>query len=209
VGSAEYKDILRKAYSTKNDSRDTCPSDISRVFAAFKMMEPENVRVVIIGQDPYPRTSDACGISFMSERPDGVPRSANSIRANLIKYGHVTKPEFLPPTADLRGWIEQGVLLVNTSFTVKAGEPNSQRELWANKVGEMIACIPKNSVALMLGETARAVNPPSAVRVLHTHPVLPSFEEFQTFDCFGQVNKQLVHALNLPPIDWACMSSSH
>lgn len=211
INAELHADVVRKAYDhyqyhyeAATDVIDaTCPASRSLVFEAFKRISPMGVRVIIIGQDPYPRVEDACGISFQSTGPV-VPHSARSIRANLVKYGHASWGS-MPPTATLEGWIRQGVLMVNTSLTVSAGKPGSHRELWRGVVERILRAVPERSVTLCLGVDAATVHTPSRFAIHHSHPVLPSEEQFQTRDCFGEVNARLAD-LEMNPIDWSSMS---
>ncbi|AUH63850.1 uracil-DNA glycosylase [Paracoccus zhejiangensis] len=88
-----------------------------RLFAALAATPPERVRVVILGQDPYPTPGHANGLAF-SVAPDiALPRSLKNIFAELREdLGSA------PQTGDLTPWAEQGVLLLNTSLSVLPGQ---------------------------------------------------------------------------------------
>ncbi|WP_299910096.1 uracil-DNA glycosylase [uncultured Paracoccus sp.] len=88
-----------------------------RLFAALAATPPERVRVVILGQDPYPTPGHANGLAF-SVAPDiALPRSLKNIFAELREdLGNA------PATGDLTPWAEQGVLLLNTSLSVLPGQ---------------------------------------------------------------------------------------
>ena len=83
------------------------------------------VRVLIVGQDPYPTPGHAVGLSFsVSPTTRPVPRSlANIFREYTADLGHPT-----PSTGDLTPWAEQGVLLLNRVLTVAPGDPGSHRD---------------------------------------------------------------------------------
>src|ERR1700709_1209449 len=85
----------------------------------------DDVRVLIVGQDPYPTPGHAVGLSFSVARETRpVPRSlANIFREYTADLGHPT-----PSTGDLTPWAEQGVLLLNRVLTVSPGEPGSHRD---------------------------------------------------------------------------------
>lgn len=123
---------------------------------------------------------------------------------SLPAYGHCTPDQVQTKTAVFMGWISQGVLLTNTSLTVKTEQPNSHRELWSGFVEEVLQVLPKRSVSLHLGETASSMGQlPSAHRVEHTHPVIPNTETFLKLDCFGMVNDRL-EDIHVTPIQWRC-----
>jgi uracil-DNA glycosylase len=85
----------------------------------------DGVRVLIVGQDPYPTPGHAVGLSFsVSPTTRPVPRSlANIFREYTEDLGHP-----IPSTGDLTPWTEQGVLLLNRVLTVAPGEPGSHRD---------------------------------------------------------------------------------
>ena len=95
------------------DAREILPP-VPQRFAALDLTPPDRVRVVILGQDPYPTPGHAHGLAFSVE-PDvrPLPRSLNNIFKELRKdLGDA------PQTGDLRFWAAQGVLLLNTVLTV-------------------------------------------------------------------------------------------
>lgn len=94
----------------------------SQIFRAFEVCPPERVRVVILGQDPYPTPGHAHGLCFSvdaSVRP--LPRSLSNI------YQELKADVGIEPRADgdLNRWAEQGVLLLNSVLTVRSGAPDS------------------------------------------------------------------------------------
>lgn len=87
----------------------------------------EEIKVIIIGQDPYHGENQAHGLAF-STKEDKIPPSLVNIYKELEReYGE----EFtVPDHGDLTGWFSKGVMLINTSFTVLQGQPNSHQEQW-------------------------------------------------------------------------------
>jgi uracil-DNA glycosylase len=97
-----------------------------RIFAALESVAPENVRVVILGQDPYHGAGQATGLAFAV--PDSLAPKPPSLR-NILKEIESDLGLRLPPGAsDLTGWAAQGVLLLNTVLTVRADSPLSHRD---------------------------------------------------------------------------------
>lgn len=198
IDTPAVREALHKVYGEGNADGTACPELTYNVFDMFRYLIPSKVRVVIIGQDPYPRKADACGRAFWAL--NNTPRSARSIFKNLKSYGHITD-EDVPPRATFNGWVTQGVIMVNTTPTVHEGTPDSHYKIWENITAGILSALPHSSVALHLGTRAASVPVPCAYSVRHTHPVLPSEEEFQTDDCFGKVNDCLVR-LGLGRIYW-------
>lgn len=96
----------------------------ARPFRAFELVQPEDVRLLIIGQDPYPRPGDATGLAFHCER--GVPPSMR----NVYKAFEAHLPGFArPKIANLEHWAAQGVLLLNTALTVRLGDIGSHMKI--------------------------------------------------------------------------------
>ena len=88
------------------------------IYNAFTLTPFEEVKVVILGQDPYHEEGQAMGLSFSV--PDGIaiPRSLQNIYKEIkAEYGYD-----IPKTGNLTGWAKQGVLLLNSVLTVREGE---------------------------------------------------------------------------------------
>ena len=94
------------------------------IFRAFDLTDYNNVRVCVIGQDPYINPNQANGLAFAVAEGVGPPPSLLNIFKEIESiYGE--KPE----STTLEGWAEQGVLLLNTVITVRAGESNSHKDI--------------------------------------------------------------------------------
>lgn len=108
------------------------------VFHAFRLTPLNDVKVVILGQDPYPTRGDAHGLAFSVRRGVRIPRSLNNIYTELrseLQSNALNLPEASLDDDDtffsdgnLESWSKQGVLLLNTVLTVNEGEPNSHRQ---------------------------------------------------------------------------------
>lgn len=88
-----------------------------RIFAALALTPPEAVKVVLLGQDPYPTPGHANGLAFSYVGPGPLPRSLGNIYKELAADLDVP----MPHSGDLTGWARQGVLLLNSALTVRAG----------------------------------------------------------------------------------------
>lgn len=114
----------------------------SQTFAAFRHTKYDDVRVVILGQDPYHGAGQAHGLAFSV--PAGV-RTPPSL-ANIHKV-FASDLKIDPPShGNLEGWARQGVLLLNTTLTVRAGQPGSHRGRgWARFTSEVIRAVNRKS----------------------------------------------------------------
>lgn len=127
------------------------------IFAALNRCAPQDVRVVILGQDPYPTPGHGHGFAFSVE-PDvrPLPRSLGNIYKEMnADLGAV------PPNGDLRFWADQGVLLVNTVLTVPSGEANGHAKLgWQALPRQILAHVSERPTAFVLwGKQAQALAP--------------------------------------------------
>lgn len=102
-------------------------------FYALSLCQPNDIKVIILGQDPYHGPGQAQGLAFSV--PDYIP-CPPSLR-NIYEELHLEYPEYanLPPQHDLSSWAKQGVLLLNTSLTVEDGKAASH----ANKGWEHVS----------------------------------------------------------------------
>jgi len=96
----------------------------SRVFRAFELVMPSEVRVVILGQDPYHTPGVADGLAFSTTPGNRVPPSLQNIFKEIESEFGTTCDK----NTDLERWAKQGVLLLNASLSVRSGEANSHAE---------------------------------------------------------------------------------
>jgi uracil-DNA glycosylase len=113
------------------------------VFSAFKLTDFDNLKVVIIGQDPYHGPNQAHGLSFSVRPGVAIPPSLR----NMYKELALEYPDFqMPKHGCLENWATQGVLLLNTVLTVIANQPNSHRHLgWEQFTDNVIRAISSKS----------------------------------------------------------------
>lgn len=178
----------------------------AEVYAAFAHTPFAGVKVVIVGQDPYHGPGQAHGLA-LSVAPGVRPPPS---LANLLKEARTDLGQELPCDGCLVPWAKQGVLLLNTVLTVRAGEPGShQRKGWerfTDAVVRRIAERPRPSVFVLWGNAARkkaTLLEASSCRVIagvHPSP-LSAYGGFFGSKPYSQVNRALVE-LGHEPIDW-------
>ena len=124
------------------------------VFAAFRLTPPERVRAVILGQDPYHGPGQAMGLSFSVPKGEKLPPSLRNIYKEMASDLGCS----IPVSGDLSAWAQQGVLLLNTTLTVREHEANSHSKLGWQVVTTAIveACmrLPQPVVFLAWGRPA-------------------------------------------------------
>lgn len=167
------------------------------------------VRVLIMGQDPYPTPGHAVGLSF-SVAPDvrPIPRSLANIYRELAADLGVP----MPGNGDLTPWTRQGVLLLNRVLTVRAGEPGSHRGRgWEEFTAAAIRGLvqrPEPFVAILWGRDAQGIASllPDVPIIASAHPSPMSADRgFFGSRPFSRANA-LLAAAGLEPIDWSLPS---
>ena len=175
------------------------------VFRALQV-PPEDVRVLLVGQDPYPNPDHAMGWSFSV--PRGVtplPPSAKNIRTELRDDLVVDTGEHF----ELGHWVNQGVLLLNRHLTTAAGSPGAHHALGWEKVTNRIVqvLVERNPhfVAIIWGRQAAGLLPllGSTPRIESAHPSpLSAYRGFFGSRPFSDTNA-LLEKLGQQPIDWS------
>lgn len=126
------------------------------IFEAFNRTPFDKVKVVIIGQDPYHGPNQAHGLCFSVGKDIPLPPSLKNIYKELqLEYGG----DFLSRNGDLSHWADQGILLLNATLTVKAGEAGSHQgkgwEVFTDAVISALAESRENLVFLLWGSYAQ------------------------------------------------------
>ena len=127
------------------------------IFKAFNTTPFDKVKVVILGQDPYHGPNQAHGLSFSVQKGVPIPRSLSNIYKELV----TDIPGFkIPPHGNLQEWAEQGVLLLNATLTVRAGQPGSHQkhgwEIFTDTVITNISEQKEGIIFLLWGAFAQA-----------------------------------------------------
>lgn len=175
------------------------------VFRAFRRPLAD-VRVLIVGQDPYPTPGHPIGLSFAVDRHvRPVPRSLANIYTELHDDLGVPVPEH----GDLTAWADQGVLLLNRALTVRPGEPASHRGRGWEEVTDCAirALVDRGAplVAVLWGRDAQGLRPLLAgvPQVASAHPSpLSARRGFFGSRPFSRVNRLLVEQGGTP-VDWS------
>lgn len=164
-----------------------------------------DVRVLIIGQDPYPTTGHPIGLSFAVERDvRPLPRSLANIYAEL--HSDLGIPP--APHGDLSAWQDQGVMLLNRVLSVRPGAPGSHRRRgWENVTDAAVRVLAERGgplVAILWGRDAQAVGPllGEIPTITSPHPSpLSASRGFFGSRPFSRANASLEEQ-GAAPIDW-------
>ncbi len=170
----------------------------------FKSLEvdPDDVKVVIVGQDPYPNSQHAMGLAFSVPAEVGVlPASLKNIYKELEADLGIIREN-----GDLSAWLEQGVLLLNMSLTVLPNESGSHSKIgWQVITQQIISDVAKRgAVAVLWGREAQLMSKYFAIedQFIAPHPSpLSVYRGFYGSKPFSKVNSRLVEK-GLTPIKW-------
>ncbi len=195
-----------KAFLKKERTSATVYPKQTEVFNAFKLTPFENVKVVILGQDPYHGANQAHGLSFSVNHGIKTPPSL----ANIYKELKSDIGFDIPTHGNLMSWAAQGVLLLNATLTVRAGEPASHQkkgwETFTDSIIKLISDEKENCVFLLWGNFAKSK---SSLIDLDKHLVLTAAHPSPLaggafFGCkhFSKTNDYLI-SKKIEPIQWA------
>ena len=185
-------DELGAKLQKRADQGERILPDKKHLFRALEL-KPEQVKVIIVGQDPYPNISDAIGLSFsVPPRKTGLPGSLLNIQKEIMTdVGSTTTAD-----GDLTKWASQGVMLLNRVLTVTAGESGSHSKLGWQEITEKIVahCANLGAVGLLWGSSARErahlFKPDSLIEGVHPSP-LSAHRGFLGSKPFSRVNQLL------------------
>ena len=185
----------------------------AHIFRALELVNPADVKVVILGQDPYPTPGNAHGLSFSVQPPARTPASLKNIFQSLARC----MPDWrAPASGNLEPWTREGVLLLNLILTVRSGEPMSHAKLgWQTFTQAVLRLVQAESpfiVFMLWGGKAVASAQPHIDTSKHAilidqHPSplaqnrLPPEQKFAANNHFAEANR-LLASHHRPPINW-------
>ena len=199
---AKIHEFLKSEYSAH-----TIYPSMYDIFNAFKLTPFSKVKVVILGQDPYHGEGQAMGLSFSVPKNKELPPSLKNIYKELKDDLGVNPPD----SGDLTAWAKQGVLLLNTVLTVRAGMANSHAgkgwEILTDDVIKKISGGRKNVVFILWGNNARSkkslIDKSKHLILESAHPSpLSAYNGFFNSKPFSKTNTYL-SARGIEPIDWS------
>lgn len=199
-------DFLRAEHASHHP---TLPSS-NNIFRAFQL-PLDQVKVLIVGQDPYPTPGHPVGLSFcVAPDVDPIPASLRNIYQEMMDDLGLPRPS----NGDLTPWVVQGVMLLNRSLTVRAGAPNShQGKGWEKITEQAIKALnsrrdesgrPLPLVAILWGRNAQSLESllTNAKIIKSPHPSpLSASRGFFGSRPFSRTNAYL-EEMGTNPIDW-------
>lgn len=198
----KIREFLKSEYFSR-----TCYPSMYDIFNALKYTPYEDVKAVILGQDPYHGEGQAHGLCFSVKR--GVPPPPSLV--NIFKELESDLSIKPPSHGCLESWAHQGVLLLNTVLTVRAGLPNSHKDCgWQQFTDDIISLLNKREkpmVFILWGGNARRKKPlisnPAHLIIESAHPSpLSAYNGFWKSKPFSRTNEFLIKT-GQAPIDWS------
>lgn len=196
-----------KAFNTyyKIKSQNVIYPNSADIYNAFMKTSYDDVKVVILGQDPYHEEGQANGLAFSVNSGVKMPPSLK----NIFKELQDDIGGKLRADSDLTDWAEQGVFLLNSSLTVIEGRPNSMADIWNTFTDSIIKLLnnkEKPIVFVLWGKNARDkkklidTNKHFIIESAHPSP-LSAYRGFFGSKPFSKVNEYLISTGQVP-IDW-------
>ncbi len=199
-----YRDLFRTVSREYQSARIYPPAD--DIFNAFHFTPLEEVKAVILGQDPYHEEGQAHGLSFSVKPGIEIPPSLLNIYQELQSDLGC----YIPDNGYLEKWARQGVLLLNTVLTVRAHQANSHRNIgweeFTDAAIRVLAAQDRPMVFILWGSPARRkasmITNPKHLIIASPHPSpLSAYRGFFGSRPFSRTNAYL-EANHLEPIDW-------
>jgi uracil-DNA glycosylase len=213
IGKEYFKNIEEKV--KKSFENGLIYPEKKNIFRAFELTPLKNIKVIIIGQDPYPGVCKktnipyANGLAFSVNKECSIPASLRNMYKEMERCGLT-----IPNTGELEKWAKQGVFLLNTQLTVVKGKPNSHKfwQKFTDNIIKYLGTLDKKLVYVLMGGNAlskyKYISKNNARFVITSHPSplsykkkLKSYPAFYGSNIFLDINENL-RKLKLKEIKW-------
>lgn len=193
--SGEFKNILTTLYDNVQTGKRFTPV-LKEMFRAFEECPYSQLKVVIIGQDPYPQINVADGIAFSCSHTEKPQPSLRYIFGDIVRTVY---PEGHDLDPDLKRWSNQGILMLNTALTCEVGKIGSHVELWKPFISyllDILNSVNTGIIYVFMGEKAKVwhtmISSKRNYKMFTTHPVSAAYRGDKTWDSgnvFNNINK--------------------
>lgn len=163
----------------------------NKMWRTFEHVQPEEIKVVIIGQDPYHNPGEANGMCFSVPSNFKVPPSLRNVFKELNRVYNIQRTD-----PNLIDWVQQGVLMINAALTVEKNAPGSHTKIWAQFTNNLIQWLNGNTsgvVYMLWGNFARGysnlIDSSKNLILEHTHPSPLSRVPFEGCNHFVLANE--------------------
>jgi uracil-DNA glycosylase len=199
--SSEFTEVLDMLNSMKNEGKRFTPP-LKHIFSAFEECPYKDLKVIIVGQDPYPQLGVADGRAFSCSITKELQPSLKYIFDAIEKTVHQEFPTYQDP--DLTRWSKQGVLLLNTALTTEVGKIGIHYKVWQKfivYVVDMLSWYNPGLIWVFMGKQAQeleALVSSNHYKFLVSHPASAAYQKASEWDCedvFNKVN-EIIEANN-------------
>jgi uracil-DNA glycosylase len=206
--SSEFDKILAELYKLREDGKRFTPP-LKEVFRAFEECHHDKLKVIMIGQDPYPQLGVADGLAFSCSNTDKAQPSLKNMFEAVEKTVYQEWPTYQDP--NLVRWANQGVLLLNSALTCQVDKVGSHYNVWKEFIAytmDMLNYTDSGLIFVLMGKQAQELE--SMIGQHHyiikvSHPASAAYTK-TTWDCgdmFNEINK-IINGQNGPTfkINW-------
>lgn len=202
IESPRFVEILKVLSSSKGFE-----PDISKLFKAFKACPYSELKVVMLGQDPYPQPGVATGLAFGNEG-EGISPSLQIIIDELQSVKDFNEWLFFDKLS-LEHWANQGILLLNSALTVEHNKPGSHQELWKYFIEDLLKSLNQINcgiIYVLMGKVAQSFEPLINTKSNHVikvaHPAADTYNNKRLFrgsNIFNNINSIIhdIHGQNI------------
>jgi uracil-DNA glycosylase len=203
VQTSDFDNILSELYRLREDGKRFTPP-LKHVFSAFENCPLDGLKVVLIGQDPYPYINVADGMAFSCSITGKPQPSLKFIFRTITDTVYPESPS-MEHNPDLTRWAEQGVLLLNTALTCEIDKVGSHYTIWKDFVAyiiDMLNFTDSGLVFILLGAKAQELEPiigPNHYVLKASHPASAAHNGTGVWDCkdiWNETNKLLTTKIN-------------
>lgn len=192
----EFSDILNTLYELRESGERFTPP-LKHVFRAFEECPLDKLKVVIIGQDPYPHLGVADGIAFSCSFTSKAQPSLREILREVNRTCYDDKP--VSEDVDLKRWANQGVLLLNSALTCQINKSGSHTAIWKDFIAyviDMLSLTSSGLVFILMGKQAQEFEGMIGAQhyVFKTHhPAYATYNhvDWECNNVFNEVNRIL------------------
>jgi uracil-DNA glycosylase len=206
IMSEDFRSILDKLLNEARQGKRFTPM-VKHLFRAFEECPYDSLKVIMIGQDPYPYPGVADGIAFSC----GLTGKAEASLRYILKEvkDTVQQPDY-SDDPDLARWSKQGVLVINTAFTTTIGKVGQHYDMWQPFLAflfDILTFQKPGMIYVFMGKKAQEWAdsiPDNNYKIFTTHPASAAHRDQQTWDSgnmFNKVNEHLTKN-NDKPITW-------
>ena len=198
--------LLNKLMTEAEEGRNFTPT-LKDVFRGFTECPFDKLKVVIVGQDPYPQLGIADGISFSCSKTGKLQPSLRYL-IGAVNQTVYNLPKETQQDVDLKRWANQGVLMLNTALTCQVDKIGSHYEIWKEfffMVLDVISSQKRHVPVILLGKQAHTYSVYLTNPILKvSHPASAAYAKQNVWDCgdcFNKVNTLLLDG-GVEPITW-------